>query len=1692
MISKIAYKNFFTEVYNIISSGQKANKRSVEKLASNFGITDKNTIKEITETVIVTIARKIANQQNKSVEKKYSEIVALYNLQTNLSHRTSQSMLLQQYSTPATIGFLMGIYCNIHKKGNFYEPSAGNGMLTIANSGENFTVNELDKTRYENLQFQNVFKKITKQDSSVNTYKARYFDAVVSNPPFASLKDKEDWLNVDGFTIKFLDHKMAILSLNSLKDNGKAALIVGGHTKWDAKGRIQAGKNRIFLSYLYKHYNVEDIILIDGNALYSKMGTAFDTRIILINGRKKKPEGFAPLKNDELANVVTSHNELFERFSKHFKTESISKIEKNVKKFESILNTRFNTNLKMKRNDGNFGISYYLYVNFNKKFVEPVKIRLSDHTVTSSERILNEIHIPQNVEGMIKEIDYIERLFYPERYEEFKVKIGTKKIEWSEKNIKDFKGDYHIVGERITKKGSKQLILEVPVLKTVYKKKSKKMNLLEKINKVKAKQKALLEQQGLGMPYIPASDGCYTLEVETPDSMSFEIHNAIKKIKNSVGGSLNDYLVEKLKYKNNTELCKALAREQIDGVATAIYNIEQKNQGIIIGDQTGIGKGRQAASIIRYTFKNGYLPIFITEKPNLFTDLYRDLEDINTSELIPFIVNARATKTNIKNSAGKVIIQAPEKAEQERAFSKGILPKDYDFIVATYSQFASSKPTIKQSWLRSMVFNNKAIIIMDESHNASGNSATGEFLKSIVKQSVSTIFLSATFAKRPDNMPIYALKTSIQDANMSDENLVDGIQNGGVALQEVLASQLVLEGQMIRRERGYEGIKVNYLTLDKLAKEHEEIADRITDILRDIISFQGEYVNDMVKILDDIAVAENKQVETTKGTEKAGVDNSPYFSRVFNVINQMLFSIKADEVANLTIKHLKEGKKPVIAFSNTMGAFIDEEEIDAIIEADFKEVLKRGLETVLSYTTTEANGNKIKSYFSPAEMNEDARNEYYRILNKIEQVSTGINISPIDYIVQKIEKAGFTTAEVTGRKKMVNLSYTKNGIVGEIQTRKKINTNDAFRDFNNNDVDVLLINQSGSTGASAHAITTEKVKKEEVKQRVMIVLQAELNINTEVQKRGRINRTGQILKPQYDYVSSAIPAEQRLQMMLQKKLKSLDANTTSNQKNSEDLLKSEDFLNKYGDEIVKTWLEENPEMNKQLGTLITEDTKDFKNLAHKTSGRVAILPVKLQRSFYKAILEQYHTEIKRLLQTGQYDLEVENVNLEAETKERKVVVVGKNNNSIFGGNTYLEKCEVNNLSKPYTKSEIQDFLKKANVSNAKEIQNSMVSEYDKYVQGELAKIVVQKGEKWNKIKANITKEKKYKDAIDQQAYYNQRVNAIETALQDDIIKSQNKLQNITNMIRRYLKFFYVGRGVKVPVVDFGEGNQLADGIVLGISFNHGAENPYTPSNISITVAVSNSNKRFDYKASGKFQNDLNGIISQSYYLNDSRMNNILNNWDLTTQGSNLNRKNAYIVTGNILQGYAKYDKGKLVSYTLKGGGLQKGILMPTNWTPKTDINGSDSSVNVPIFKALKYVMGTSNGASIRTNTPLTIQRDYGYIKIFVPASRKKGGNIFLDENILPLTKRNIFNKIGSQMVADIDDDNIPELLQILQDKHGVSALVPQTRIDEIPEVTQAIEKAKTLETKKTSNKAKVLKLRAKAIAIKQKQLLIAV
>ena len=305
-----SYQAFVAQIELDIRNAKKHNKTSIEKMAAKYGIVSKNDAKELTELAIVNWAKKVV-RMTKGVADTFYKIVELYKSQVNLSHRTSQSILLQQYSTPAPIGYLMGMFCRIDRlkfPNTAFEPSAGNGLLTIAGNPICFIVNELDDTRNANLQTQG-FAKVTQQNATIpfSDYSHK-FDAVLTNPPFGTLNDA---VKFGGYEIKTLDHLMAIRALDTMKDNGRCAIIIGGHTEWDEKGRIQKGKNRMFFSYLYEHYHVLDVINVDGD-LYSKQDTSFNVRVILIDGRKETPEGYAPLKNvgDE---VVKDFDTLYQR-----------------------------------------------------------------------------------------------------------------------------------------------------------------------------------------------------------------------------------------------------------------------------------------------------------------------------------------------------------------------------------------------------------------------------------------------------------------------------------------------------------------------------------------------------------------------------------------------------------------------------------------------------------------------------------------------------------------------------------------------------------------------------------------------------------------------------------------------------------------------------------------------------------------------------------------------------------------------------------------------------------------------------------------------------------------------------------------------------------------------------------------------------------------------------------------------------------------------------------------------------------------------------------------------------------------------------------------------------------------------------------------------------------------------------------
>jgi hypothetical protein len=186
-----------------------------------------------------------------------------------------------------------------------------------------------------------------------------------------------------------------------------------------------------------------------------------------------------------------------------------------------------------------------------------------------------------------------------------------------------------------------------------------------------------------------------------------------------------------------------------------------------------------------------------------------------------------------------------------------------------------------------------------------------------------------------------------------------------------------------------------------------------------------------------------------------------------------------------------------------------------------------------------------------------------------------------------------------------------------------------------------------------------------------------------------------------------------------------------------------------------------------------------------------------------------------------------------------------------------------------------------------------------------------------------------------------------------------------------------------------------------------------------------------------YSEDIMAIIGASSDIGEVSMNELFANWEEYTRQNNVDRKIRHVITGNLLQAFSDF-KGKLVSYTTIDGGTKKGILMPEHWDPTDQVQ---DRVVVPIIKALPIIKSITQGSHIVTNNGLSFFRSGDYYKLIIASSRVRGGDIYLDQQILELVEKNNFEKVSDKMVAMLPVQNIDKLVEILQTNHSSSLTI---------------------------------------------------
>lgn len=1666
---------FINRIQTVLSMGEfKTGIAGMRKIAEDCGLEGvKDTdLQELVETAVVGMARRYATSKAMSDDVKFAKIKLLYNRQPSLNQRDSERVMKQQYSTPAPYAYLADMYVNGNGKviESALEPSAGNGMLTIGLPMDKVHVNDIDAQRLANLRRQG-FKNVTSQDGT-QPFADKDVDVVVTNPPFGSATPKE----YDGYKISSLEGQMAINALESMKDDGRAAIIIGGKTEYAKNGSLNP-KDKAFLGYLYSHYNVEDVINVDGS-LYAKQGTSYPTRIILINGRRLDENVFPPVKDKARAETVKDYDELYKR------------IEDDI--------------LRGERMDSSIG--------GETRSAQPEPDKQGDAS-TPKERVRAGKRGGSEPDGK-RESDLFDSTSVSGTHDDLENQRGTEPRQDGGLSNGDSRtdgtgaepspskepttgtNDQRGNGSGGAGRNDAQPSTDEPANAGSG---SGPRGQLQRVDK---------SVRGLStekVTYTPKSGNPFTLKAVMPADQQDAVNKNLEKL-----GDADQFLVDELGYNDKDDLYSHLAAEQVDSVALALQQAKKGN-AFIIGDMTGIGKGRQAASLIRYAKKQGQVPVYFTKTAGLLSDVYRDLVDIGSPDLRPFVFGS-AKEAAITDSDGKVVFALPSKSEVKRVLDyiekNGKLPDEYDYVLTTYSQVSNGVYEFDENGNRKErklakgksfgaaalsgqrrrdaieKLMGNAYLILDESHTAGGNSGQGNYFQHIIQKAKNVTFFSATFAKRPDNMPIYALRTAMNEGGMKSSDLIDAVKRGGATLQEIMSQTLTQCGQMIRRERDMTGVTIDWKAIDdpERVQEQREQYDSIIGLFNDIISFQKKYVSSYVEDLNIELADIQATMDIKKGTESLGIKNQPFASKAFNTVQQVLLSLKAKSAAERAIDYLKQGMKPVIALNNTNESQTDKiaigEEMDA---PDLGTSLKRGLEGTLRYTKKDAKDNSESGYFKLSDLGEEAVKAYHELEKKIEQTSTGLSLSPIDVIKNELQKAGYKVGELTGRQ--TEFVYNDNGTVTKVK-RADTDKKKLARDFNDGKIDALILNKSAATGISLHASS----KYKDQKKRVMIVAQQQLDVNDEVQMRGRIDRTGQVARGAYEYVVSLIPAEQRLLMMFKAKLKSLDANTTSSQKSKFNEMDVADITNKYGDRVVREYMAEHLDLYSRMADpfgweesygarlpamptyalvdgLVGRTSGDAGADASKLLGRMALLKVSEQEKMLQEIGDLYTNEIQRLTDMGENDLEITELPLKAKTIHKEVWKHGAEpgGDNAFADNTYIEKVNMAILKKPMKASEVkasQEGLTGGKTwDEYKTEKKAAVKEYfDQKIEDE-----TQKYEERAVKAATKAKEKYIKDAKKGQkdsGMSDEQIEKMAGYQYDNIYKQEkDKLNDVEKNLKAKAEMFervldtFDTNGAFVLPMDMNNPNELSGfGNSYGRLIDIKITDNYSPNASSVSFATLDGRRKITFPIAGKVGSgenkvDIIGSIDrmtkQAAGMGDSHLrvlNQNFDNWDRLT--SNESRKNGYIVTGNLMQALVDSKDqglgGQLVKYTTDTGEVKTGILMPDRFDPKGLTTDAPINSVTEKFELSSWHGGideiTSSDGEVNVKR---IDNNRGnFYELRVPKSKAKGGKYFMDEDLLKLVNGNNFETRGNNMLAEFKPEQLKPVLDRLS-KMGV-------------------------------------------------------
>ncbi|WP_112875052.1 strawberry notch family protein [Paracoccus endophyticus] len=579
-------------------------------------------------------------------------------------------------------------------------------------------------------------------------------------------------------------------------------------------------------------------------------------------------------------------------------------------------------------------------------------------------------------------------------------------------------------------------------------------------------------------------------------------------------------------------------------------------QGFMIGDGTGVGKGRESAAIILDNWMQGRRKaVWISKSDKLLEDAQRDWSALGMERLLVTPLSRFPQGATITLNEGILFLTYATLRSDDRGEKVSRVRQITEWLGADFD----------------------GVVIFDEAH-AMANAAGGKGERGDVAASqqgraglrlqhalprARVVYVSATGATTVHNLA-YAQRLGLwggEDFPFSTRaEFVEAVEAGGIAAMEVLARDLRALGLYTARSLSFKGVE--YELLDhELTPEQVRIYDSYADAFAIIH-------NNLDAAMQAANITGGDGGSGTLNRQAKSAARSAFESAKQRFFGHLLTSMKTPTLIRSITADLDAGHSAVIQIVST-GEALMERRLAEIPTEDWSD-LKMDLsprEYVLDYL---AHSFPVQLYepFTDSEGNLSSRPVYRdgqpalsreAVARRDEMIASLASLPPVpgalDQIIQHFGTD--TVAEVTGRSRRI---VRKRGVTIDrlvVENRAGSANLAETAAFMDDAKRVLVFSDAGGTGRSYHAELSAK----NTRLRVHYLLEAGWKADAAIQGLGRTHRTNQAQPPLFRPISTNVKAEKRFLSTIARRLDTLGAITRGQrQTGGQGLFRPEDNL----------------------------------------------------------------------------------------------------------------------------------------------------------------------------------------------------------------------------------------------------------------------------------------------------------------------------------------------------------------------------------------------------------------------------------------------------------------------------------------------------------------------------------------------------